>query len=195
MKPRVILIHGFNVRDGGAGTVLTLRPYFEAAGYRVKEYRYGFTWFFGVRMMARRFARILYDLCDDGDVIVAHSHGCLLAMIAAEMDAQFRHMVFINPALDRNTPLPAGIPRLDVWYSPSDGPVRLARWLPWHRWGDMGATGYRGTWDKRVHSHDMEHGFPVSVNSHSGVFAEPALSYFGPRIVEAVNRTAPRPHP
>lgn len=194
--PRVILVHGFNVRDHGANTTLRLKPYFEHAGYPVKSYSYGFTWFFGVRFMAKRFARILYDFADDGDIIVAHSHGCLLAMIAAEMDAAFRHMVFINPALDRATPLPRHIPRLDVWHSPGDKPVALARWLPRHRWGDMGAVGYRGPADPRVTNFNKETDFDVSSREHSDVFTNPRLlAYFAPRIVEAVRNPKPITHP
>lgn len=189
--PRVILIHGFNVRDGGAGSILTLAPYFEAAGYRVKRFRYGFTFLLGVRFLCRRFARLLYDMAEDGDIVVAHSNGCLIAMMAAEMDAEFSHMVFLNPALDRDCPLPAGVGRLDVWHSPSDLAVRAARWLLFHRWGDMGAIGYRGLHDKRIRSFNKERDFPISSRGHSDVFTEPRLSYFAPRIVAEVQRSRP----
>jgi pimeloyl-ACP methyl ester carboxylesterase len=183
---RVILIHGFNVRDGGAGSILKLAPYFEAAGYRVKTFRYGFFFLLRVRLLVDRFARVLADMSEPGDIVVAHSNGCLMAQIAAELGGEFAQLVYINPALDRDTALPSHVKRLHVWHSPGDKAVSAARFMPAHRWGDMGAVGYRGPFDPRVTNYDKEFGYPVKSGSHSDIFLPGKIEFFAPLIVKAL---------
>ncbi len=184
---RVILIHGFNVRDGGNATVGKLRPFFEQAGFSVMQPRYGWTFLLGVRLLDKRFATLVADLTEPGDVYVGHSNGCCIAQLAAEMGAPVSQMVYINPALDRDTFLPRHVGRLHVWHSPADGPVRFARWLPWHRWGDMGAVGYQGPHDTRVINYNKQEDYPqVSSIAHSDVFEHGKLQFFAPKIVDAV---------
>lgn len=103
-----------------------------------------------------------------------------------QIGAPIKAAAFINPALDRDAPLAKQVQHLDVWHSPSDAPVRFARVLPWHRWGDMGAVGYRGKYDPRVRNHNKEHAFTVHSSAHSDVFLDPKIKYFGPRIVAAL---------
>lgn len=185
--PRVILVHGFNVRDGGAGSILQLTPFLEQAGFRVKKFRYGFLFLIGVRMFNDRFARMLADFAEPGDVVIAHSNGGAIAhLAAAKYGAEFSHLVLINPALDSDVRFPAWLESVQVWHSPSDAPVQWARWLPWHAWGDMGAVGYQGPYNPRVTSFNKQNGFPVSSSAHSDVFHEPALSFFGPIIARQI---------
>lgn len=189
MNQRVILLHGFNVRDEGIATVGRLAPYFEAAGFRVKRPRYGWTFLlFGVRYMNPRAARMIADMAEPGDVVVGHSNGCAIAVGAAEQGAPFSQLVLINPALDSDHKFPSQLERIHVWHSPSDAPVRWAKWLPWHTWGDMGAVGYRGPFDPRVTCYNKQNGFPVSSSGHSDIFASGKLEYFAPLIVRAVSQ-------
>ena len=187
---RVILVHGFNVADDGEKTVGQLQPFFEDEGCKVKRFPYGWRGLLGVRFGNPGLAKILAAMADEGDIAVGHSNGCAIIHEASRLGAQFAGIVYINPALDDDSALPAHIPVLHVWHSPSDSPVKWARWLPWHSWGDMGADGYKGTPDPRITCFDKENGFPVSSREHSDVFREPCLSYFGPliagRILEAV---------
>lgn len=190
--PRVILLHGFNVKDDGAGSILKLAPFLEAAGFRVKRFRYGFFFLLRVRFLVERFARVLADMSEPGDIVIGHSNGCLMAMIAAEHGATFAQMVFINPALDNDTPLPPHVGHLTIWHSPSDWVVRVARLLFAHRWGDMGAVGYRGKADARITSINKENAYEQATSSeHSDVFAEPQLSFFGPEIVRQIKLRLP----
>jgi pimeloyl-ACP methyl ester carboxylesterase len=183
---RVILLHGFNVRDDGDGTVGKLAPYFEGAGFRVKRPRYGWTFLLGVRYLNPRASRMIADLAEPGDIVVGHSNGCAIAVGAAEHGAPFSAMVLINPALDSDYRFPRQLERIHIWHSPSDAPVSWARFLPWHAWGDMGAVGYRGPFDPRVTSFNKENGYRISSHAHSDVFAPGKLEFFAPLIVSAI---------
>lgn len=184
---RVWLVHGFNVSDQGKGTVQTLRPYFEAAGFEVKLWRYGWRGLLGVRYMNGTFAQLLADAVDDGDIIVGHSNGACLAKLALDQtEAKLGQLVLINPALDSDAHFAKNCGAIHVWHSPSDSPVAWAKILPWHAWGDMGAVGYRGPYDPRVTPYNKENGFPVSSREHSDVFQPDKLKFFGPLIVRTV---------
>lgn len=186
LSGRVILVHGFNVRDGGLNTVVALRPYFEAAGFEVKLFRYGWTGLLGTYFLNARFAQILADLSEPGDIAVGHSNGCALIHESVHLGATFSQLVYVNPALDRDAALPAGVQRAHVWHSPSDLPVRFARWLPSHPWGNMGSRGYVGA-DRRFTNYNKETGFPpYSSREHSDVFKPGLIEFFGPQIVAAV---------
>lgn len=186
-KPRVILLHGFNVSDEGEKTVGQLAPYLERAGFpSVKRVRYGWLGLLGVRALNGRFARIIADLTEPGDIVIGHSNGCAIAFEAARLGAPFGQMVLINPALDDDVQFPPQIGRIHVWHSPSDSPVFIAKFLPWHAWGDLGADGYRGRYDKRVTSYNKENGFEESSREHSDVFTPEKIKFFGPLIVQAV---------
>jgi len=183
---RVILLHGFNVSDEGERTVGRLQPYFEQAGYVVRRPRYGWLGLLGVRVLNKRFARLLADLAEPGDVVVGHSNGCAIAVEAADLGAPFSQLVLINPALDSDRVFAPQIQRVHIWYSPSDTPVAFARLLPWHAWGDMGAVGYRGPYDPRVSSYNKENGYAISSSGHSDVFEPNKLKFFAPAILKSL---------
>jgi hypothetical protein len=183
---RAILVHGFNVRDGGAGSIDKLEPYLLFAGFDVAQFDYGWIGLLGARFGTRKHARRLAAMTEPDDVAIGHSNGCNVIVEAAWRGARFAHVVFINPALDADTALPPQIKRADVWHSPSDRAVRFARFLWFHPWGQMGATGYTGT-DKRFRNFDKQNAFARSSDSHSDVFTPPLLPFFGPKIIEAID--------
>lgn len=183
---RVILVHGFNVRDGGRGSIGKLAPYFTSAGFEVLRFDYGWRGLLGVRFGNEGVAKKLIAITQPGDVIVGHSNGCCVAHLAAHTGARFGPCVYINPALDADARLAPQVPSLDVWFSPSDTPVRFARFLPFHPWGDMGRKGYVGDYDPRIASYNKETDFSVRSDAHSDVFTEPALSFFAPLIVRTL---------
>lgn len=190
--PRVILLHGFNVCDEGQRSVGRLAPYFTQAGFVVKRPRYGWLGLLGVRLMNRRFARLIADMSEPGDIVVAHSNGCAIAFQAAtEFHAEFAQLVFINPALDADCEFPPQISHVHIWHSPGDSPVAWSKLLPWHAWGDMGAVGYRGRPTPRVHCYDKQNDFPVSSRSHSDIFEPENLSYFAPIVLSQVLKYIP----
>ena len=174
----IFLLHGFNVSDGGTGSIDKLKPYLRG---EVCEYDYGWKGLLGVRMANKGLAEKLARMVSPGDVGIGHSNGCAILHLASHMGAKFRKLVYINPALDSDAAPGPHVESLDVWHSPSDAPVRLARWLPWHAWGDMGAKGYTGP-DERVKNFDKQSAFSLSSSGHSDVFDDLKIRYFGPLI-------------
>lgn len=186
IRGRVILLHGFNVTDEGCATVGKLAPYFEEAGFVVKRPRYGWRGLLGVRFLNNTFGRLVADLSEPGDIVVGHSNGCAIAANALGHGAIFDQLVLINPALDSDYEFPETVRKIHVWHSPSDAPVRFAKFLPWHAWGDMGAVGHKGD-DPRVANYNKETGFiGASSSGHSDVFEDGKIEFFGPAIVSRV---------
>ena len=144
---RAILVHGYNVKDGGAGTTDALRPLFEAAGYEVLEFDTGWRGLFMVRFGNAKRARRLARMIKPGDLLIGHSDGCNLINLASWNLANGSRptpklVAYVNPALDRDTQLAPQIDGAIVCHTPSDNVVKVAKLLPFHNWGSMGAYGY-----------------------------------------------------
>ena len=191
----VILIHGFNVWDGGRATVGRLAPFFNARGIPHFAVNYGHFGLLETRLknirVAKRVALACRAAANQKVIVVGHSNGCAIAHLAAsEFGAKIDKAVYINPALKKDMPLPDSVPELDVWYSPSDRPVRLARWLLPSRmrpWGEMGATGYQGVEDSRITNFNKQENYRVQSSEHSDVFTLSKLPFFGSLIARAAS--------
>lgn len=151
---KFVLVHGFNVKDGGRHTVDMLAPYIITAGHKVDldEGDYGFFNIWMVRFKrSRTRQRVLHKLAkafETADVIITHSNGANFATQALDMmGTEFNNKVMvihISPALDRDTEIPNAVKNQLVLYTPHDKAVRLSSWLLFHPWGRMGAKGYSG---------------------------------------------------
>ena len=143
----VILVHGFNVKDGGKGTTDGLRSHFEDEGFEVLEFDTGWRFLAGVRWGNAKRARRLARMIKPGDILVGHSDGCNLINLASwhlsgSAEKKPATVVYLNPALDRDTQLAPQILGALVFSTMSDRVVQLASWLSFHPWGDMGRVGY-----------------------------------------------------
>jgi pimeloyl-ACP methyl ester carboxylesterase len=163
----VYLIHGFNVRDDGAGTTDLLAPLFEDAGLRVKQLDYGYFERVRVRLCNDSMARVIATTLIPNSLVVAHSNGCDVVYRAAKHGAIFQRAVLINPALDADKAID-NAKQVQVWYSPSDSWTRLARFIPRSNWGNQGCVGYKGN-DARYANFNEDVIFNSTVG-HSGVF-------------------------
>lgn len=194
MSTVVVLIHGFNVWDGGRATVGKLRPFFADLNVPYVMVNYGHFGLLETRFknmkIARRVAEAVKNQQAGGHkvIVVGHSNGCAIADLAArKFGAQIDIAIYINPALKADRDPPPGIRRLQVWHSPSDAPVKWAKWLPASNarpWGEMGATGYTGH-DTRVLNFNKETGFHVASKAHSDMFDIERIGYFGTRVAAA----------
>ncbi len=146
---RVYLLHGFNVEDGGEGTIGSLRPYLEAAGYDVHLIDYGYMFRARVRLCNDNIARMLASTIEQDSIVIAHSNGCTIAHKATYYGAPISNLIYFNPALDNELAPDRQVNSLDVFYSPNDAATSWASWIPFSEWGSMGSTGFKGI-DSRV---------------------------------------------
>lgn len=197
MAVRAILVHGFNVNDGGQGSVGMLEAFLAAQNIVPHRLNYTHFGFLEARLknahVAQKVSRIAYNLKLRGDTVMAfgHSNGCaILHLATSHYDANIDHLVYVNPALQRELAPGRHVKSCDVWHSPSDGPVALAEFLRKvtfsavnsRPWGDMGAYGYQGE-DERMRNFNKESSYPVSSDSHSDVWELDKLAYFGPEMI------------
>lgn len=147
---KVFLIHGFNVKDFGKGTVEQLKPHLGDDELDPVGFSYGWLGLMGVFFLNPKIVRQLLSQVRDGDVAVAHSNGCVVAHKAALLGAPFQSMVLINPALRSDTQIADHVRTL-VLHNDWDHAVKfgalLRLLLPWAPlgdpdWGDMGAKGH-----------------------------------------------------
>ena len=148
MKKIIYLIHGFADWNGKLTTDLFC-PYFEALGWKVREWDYGFTLLPELlhnKKEATKLAGEILSLLPDWIVVaLAHSNGTRITQLATFQGALFHKMAWLSPALDRGATVAHGVGKVLVYHSPLDVPVRIARFLPFHPWGDMGAVGAQNT--------------------------------------------------
>lgn len=78
---------------------------------------------------------------EDGDIIVAHSFGCLRAWHAHQV-RDYRAIVCIAPAMGRGVKwrYPE---RVHCWCSPADLAIRVGKWLLLHPFGAAGNKGFK----------------------------------------------------
>lgn len=190
MNTHVIFLHGFNIRDAGAETVAKLIPFFANAGCSTEILAYGHFNLFMPRWKNQDVAKTLHRLVtslklrDYRVIVVGHSNGCTITHIAGEqLQTPIDKAVYIGAALDRGVKFPNSFGAFDVWHNPKDWVVKLSRLLPFHRWGDMGATGFT-RFDYRGHNYNMLTNYEVSSGKHHSAFSDEKLAVFGPSIVE-----------
>lgn len=141
---RAILVHGWNVRDNGAGTTDRLRPGLEALGFEVVEYDTGWRGLFRLRAGHEKRYRKLAGIIKPNDLLIGHSDGCSIINDACWLLSGLSVLcVYLHPALDRNTPLSPRVEKCLVFYSKSDRAVQGSKILLNHRFGDMGRVGYK----------------------------------------------------
>lgn len=187
MNEVIYLIHGFNVKDGGAKTTGSIRPYFEKEGFDVREIDYGFFFRVRARLCNRGVARVISRLVEADSTCIGHSNGGALAWLACEYGAPFKNVILVNPALDSDLVIAKHIKNIQVWYSPRDKWTWLAKFIPWSIWGAQGKTGYTGTLDKRYEQYNEDLVFDIVKDNHSGTWKDhDSRKYFTEQVVKLI---------
>lgn len=180
------LIHGFNVSDGGRGSIGRLAPFL----CDPVPHNYGWTFLFRLRWVNANAVASMLPSIRPGDVLVAHSNGCLIAWQLVKMGAPVAAVVCIQPALRRDTHWPSHVPVL-CCRNDDDWIVSLGRvwgrfisvtnpWKDRHGWGAAGRFGFTSgqpnvtNWDTGS--------LPFPALGHSGLFKAPALWHWAPLI-------------
>ena len=170
----VVTVHGFNVRDNGARTVDQLIPFILESCYLVDadEADYGYFNLWMIRLFKTKTrARVLYRIAkafENADVIIAHSNGAYFTTLALDMMGEeynnSKLVIYISPALDRDTQIPMAVKHQLVLHTKRDFWVKLSSYIPFFPWGRMGARGYSGQ-DNRNHNQADD-----SIPGHSAWF-------------------------
>jgi hypothetical protein len=154
-----VLVHGFNVRDAGAGSIDKLAPFLKEAGLHVEtdSADYGYFSLFMVRFRKHSAVARIAAAIEAADVIVCHSNGANYAHKALRLlerrDRRYTE-VRLSPALNRRTGTTSNVDRCFVFHTKTDWAVRIASWIPFgHPWGRQGAHGYKGN-DSRIENID-----------------------------------------
>ena len=185
-KPIAYLVHGFNVRDKGAGTTDRLIPYLEGQGFEVREFDYLWTGVLAVRLCNKSKAYILYQMAmrNPGSIAIGHSNGCAIISQASAFGAPFRAVFYINPALNKTTRLAEQIRTSVVYHCPTDRVVWWSMWLIKHSWGEMGRTGYKGDDPRYLNVDTSRVPEEVRVEGHSDIFSDEKVTFWGEKIAK-----------
>lgn len=183
------LVHGFNVSDGGRGSIGRLKPYLEGD---VRRFSYGWTGLLKLRVTNRQAERQLLQLVRPGDVLIGHSNGALVChRVAQRLGDQLAAVVVINPALRRDTRWPDSLPVLCLANS-TDWVVQLGR--VWSRlvslgrvvpqgWGAAGRYGFTSHQPNVTNYDTAMAWWTYPVRGHSGLFeGRTAPRYWGGMI-------------
>mgnify|MGYP001262433580 CR=1 FL=1 len=120
-------------------------------------------------------------------ICIAHSNGNVVANYARHSPiCKFKHLIAIHPALDADFKFHPAWKTVHVLYDQGDLPVRWARRLIGHDWGDMGARGYQGHNPKVVNvEYDNDEG--SSIADHSECLHKPLVDKVGPLIMSIID--------
>lgn len=172
---KVHLIHGIHTKKEETSTPERLIPDLLAVGYSEEDivnHEYG--WAFGITSRwanDERAAEIARKI-NPGDVIIAHSNGCLITKIMlADCGILPRRVILLQPALDVDTVFEQGNYDINVFFNKEDKATLIARMFLWfhHPYGAMGRYGYRGS-DYRIRNFDTLSMFDVG--GHSSPYEE-----------------------
>ena len=180
---RIVLIHGFNVKDGGASTVDRLAPYLIKAGHfcDMDEADYGWIGLLGVRLRKHAAVRRIAHAIETADVIISHSNGANYETKALKLHQRHKpryQIIRLSPALNSKEPVPTNVDRGTVFFSRSDFWVWLSGFLPAHPWGRQGQHGYTGT-DTRIDNRD----FSDLIKGHSDWFSDENIEFIAKEII------------
>ena len=172
------LLHGYNVTDGGQGTIARWAPYLERRGFDVAVHDLGRKRLLTLRRQNREAVARLLDLIKPGDVIGAHSNAALVTHKLVRAGAPLAAVVVFQPALRRDTYWPPYLPVLNVCNG-GDLVVQFGRvWgrlstiarMKAHGWGAAGRYGFTTGQPNVINRFtDDTPGFPV-VTGHSTIF-------------------------
>lgn len=183
----VSLAHGFWSADHGEKTLHRLIPWFEAQGTTVLQFNYGWVGRLGVRLLTDKFGNILAGMAWEGSTFIGYSNGNYIGHRAMEKyGAPFKRWIAIAPALDNDIEIPPQVESMLVVASRHDWPTRIASWIPFSGWGDMGYAGYQGEPDSRVTTIFTEDILPEGEwdkIGHGGHFRIAVLEHLAPILI------------
>lgn len=188
----VVLLHGFNVWDGGRGSVGRIEPLLRSHGHEVTLFPYGLLLNpFKVPERNELVAQQL--LAINPDAIVGHSNAAVPMYIAAHKGLKTRILTFVQPAIEYDVRFPPTAGRIVCLWNPNDWVVRLARLtnpLQIIEDGTWGAAGARGM--KHANQNYNTALGPLPAKGHSQIWRKKgARDYWGEIIAMEQDAVSP----
>ena len=147
---RIILVHGAGAY-GGKSNLFNLMLY---SHIPCLCFRYGLVLTVWGWWHTRSGAELLSKVFLQGDLVISHSHGALVADRAMRRYRErtgvpsFISLIALSPALEQDYTFSDGWDAIDVFYNPGDKLSWYASHIPWpfpaHEWGSMMSTGILG---------------------------------------------------
>ena len=182
----ILVIHGFSDRSGGDDNINKIKPLLEALGYKVDVdgARYGYMSLLAVRFRKHKTILRIAKAMADADVIITYSNGAHFCMKALKLVLRKSFIIIhASPALNRKIKFPENVKKCWVFHIRSDTTVWLASFIPWSKWGRMGAVGYKGD-DPRVVNID----YTDIAKKHGGMWKDYVIGYFVEQVHELLER-------
>lgn len=184
-KPRVVLVHGIHTLEG-TSNVGRLVPYFEAAGFEVLVFEYGYLHCIAARFRNPGIALTLSQIVRQDDHLVCHSNGAAIAWLAMKKHGmRCLKLSMIAPALD-NDKATALATWTDVYYNACDYVVWFSRLFWRSAWGSMGRDGYTRMDALRLGIRNIDvanHAELPQICGHLAYFEPHILPRFAPYLV------------
>lgn len=165
---RVILVPGINTDN--TGSIFRLVKPLQDAGFEVVKCCYEHRSMFDTfsKRKSDENARELLRLVQSGDHVIAHSNGCRVTHRAMALGAVFDQAYLFGAAFGCEVPWPKlGARKINVIHNKRDKALRLGWLVPRHDFGLLGAIGYQGPLDTRIHSFSTLSEYDVDKNDHS----------------------------
>lgn len=180
------LVHGWAEDDGGVSSVGQLKKYINNTELLSHEWPKSYLWALLTQpKVTDETAAELVNQAKDRESVVCYSNGWQIALTAAQMGLVMETVVAIAPAGRADVEIPKTMGRVIILHSEADdaltwGQIWGSIW-PWNSWGKLGVTGYKGDCD-RVEN------WPGRDIKHVDWFDPEPLSYWGPKIAEALSK-------
>ena len=165
--PTAHILHGFNISDGGRGSIDKIIPFLKDKGFDIHEHDYGWRGLLGVRLFNASTAHDVAKSVRPGDICIGHSNGCAILYLAS-FECNPAGMVFINPALDSDVQPECNW--VHVYFNKDDPIVEISKYLIFHAWGNMGQVGYIGHKDYITNIDTQDYINMPCVSGHSDFF-------------------------
>lgn len=184
---RILGING--IRTDGKSSTDKLLNKLRNHDYETIDVNYPKVNIFMARSRKRQFknAKILLEQSLPGDILIAHSYGCLLALRAMELGAEFSHVFLFAPAMNIDFTFPyLGMEKMTVIFNDRDQAIKWGEILRFrHDFGAMGRVGYKGPPDPRILNIQDHKGIKGKRN-HSHYFSDENIDDWAKYIIESM---------
>jgi len=148
---KIITING--IRSTGAGSTDIAGACLADMGYDVHDLNQPVRSAWGARWKANRDAKDIIEVANDGDVLLAHSYGCLKSSIAMR-GVNFMAAFLFRPAMSRWHRFPQyQDTKIFCIHSKQDWTIFMGSMALYHPFGLAGFSGFRSPYVTNIKSH------------------------------------------